>query len=128
MTSPRWIALSRAARVTAECLMLHDVKDIAALEAVRKLVLDMRALVRASDDNGVNALHAAAIYGKPVPLVCALIKEGVDPTAKNSNGQTPADVATESGHALQAKLLQRAAEDAYKRRAAATVAAITTAT
>ena len=47
--------------------------------------------------------------------MCALIKDGVDPTARNYIGQTPADMARQAGHALQATLLDRAAEDKRKR-------------
>ena len=67
------------------------------------------------DAYGNDALHAAAHNGKAVPLICALIKEGVDCTAQNCADQTPAGAAREAGHALQAALLERAAEDKRKR-------------
>ena len=47
--------------------------------------------------------------------MCSLIKEGVDPKATNMTGRTPAYEASEAGHALQATLLERAADDKRKR-------------
>ena len=115
MTSPQWLAMSRTQRLPAEISLLDSVKDTATLQAMRSLVLDMSALVRFQDRVGYNALHAAACYGRAIPLICALIKEGVDPTARNKAGQTPAHVASEAGHTLQATLLERAADDKRKR-------------
>ena len=62
-----------------------------------------------------SALRAAARDGRPVPLIGALIKEGVDPATKNDADQTPGDVARAAGHTLQATLLDRAADDNRKR-------------
>ena len=115
MTSPQWLAMSRTERVQAECRLFHNVKDKATLDAVRSLVLHLPALVQCIDPNGHNALHAAAHQGRAVPLICALIKEGVDPSHTSNAGHTPADKAHEAGHTLQATLLDRAAEDKRKR-------------
>ena len=114
-TTPEWLALSRTQRLQAEGRLAHYVKDKATLDALRSLVLDLPRLFRSRDNYGNNALHATAQDGKPIPLICVLIKEGVDPTARNNVGQTPADVAREAGHALQTTLLERAAEDKRKR-------------
>ena len=119
MTSSRWLALSRTERLEAERDMLHYAKDKATLDAVRSFVLDMSAQVARIDETGNNALHSAANKGRPVPLICALIKEGVDPTHRNDAAQTPAEVASEAGHTLQATLLERAAEDKRRRDIAA---------
>ena len=115
MTSPQWLAMSRTERLQAECGLLHYVRDKATLEAVRSLALDMLAPVLYRMTDGNNALHTAAYLGKAVPLICALIKEGVDPTVANNAGQLPADKAREAGHTLQATLLERAADDKRKR-------------
>ena len=115
MTSTQWLAMSRTERIHAECRLLASVKDTATLGAIRSLVLDMSALTSWQDEDAENALHLAACDGKAVPLICAIVKEGVDPTAKNSVNQTPADVAHEKGHTLQATLLNRAADDKRKR-------------
>ena len=104
--------MSRTERLEAECGLIAFAKDKATLDALHSLVLDMQALICYQDTGGNNSLHAAAVIGKPVPLICALIKEGVDPTATNNAGQTPADMASEAGYTLQATLLNRAAEDA----------------
>ena len=115
MTSPQWLGMSRTERISAERMLLHLISNNSILNTVRGLVLNLSALVSHQDENGQNALHAAAELGKAVPLICALIKEGVDPTAINNAGQTPADVAHEAGHVLQATLLNRAAEDKRRR-------------
>ena len=107
--------MSRTERLEAEQWLLHRVEDTATLNAIRSLVLDMSALVRFRDTEGNNALHIDAIEGRPVPLICALIKEGVDPAARNDYGQTPGDVACEAGHTLHATLLDRAADDKRRR-------------
>ena len=115
MQCPRWLGMSRTERLQAERRLLRFVEDKPTLDAVRNLVLNMSALVSYQDAHGNNALHQAGHNGKAAPLICSLIKEGVDPTAVNDDGQTPADVAHEEGHALQATLLNRAAEDKRKR-------------
>ena len=107
--------MSPRGRLEAEDKLLHHVKDKATLDAVRGLVPDMPALVHYQDVNGNNPLHTAAETGRAVPVICALIKEGVDPTTRNRAGQIPAEVASEAGHALQATLLERAADDKRKR-------------
>ena len=137
MLCPRWLAMSRTERLQAECSLLHFVNDTATLIALHSLVMDISVLLGNCVHNGNNALHTAAEYSKAVPLICALIKEGVDLTALNNSGQMPADVASEAGHTLQATLLNRAAEDKRERdlkaaaaapAAAAAAAAPTTAT
>ena len=122
LTSPRWLAMSRTERVQAESGLIHHVKDKATFDAICRLVLDMSALIHYQDSDGDNALHCAAYNGKAVPLICALIKAGVDPTARTHAGQTPADMASEQGHTLQATLLERAADDKRKRDLAAAAA------
>ena len=107
--------MSRTERLYAERQLLHGVNDTATLVALRGLVLEMPALVSYRDTDGDNALHYAARDGRAVPLICALIKEGVDPTATNDAGQTPAEMAHEKAHTLQAMLLNRAAEDKRRR-------------
>ena len=115
MTSAQWLAMSRTERLQAEYKLLHSVEDNATLDALRGLVSDMSTLVQSKSPGGDNALHFAARHGKAVPLICALIKEGVDPTATNLFDQTPTDVAREAGHTLQATLLDRAAEGKRRR-------------
>ena len=115
MTSPSWLAMSRTERLVAESGLLCSLKDTATFRAVQSLVLDVPALMCYQDAEGRNALHYAADQGKAVPLICALIKEGVDPTATDYAGQTPAEMARDAGHALQVTLLTRAADDKRKR-------------
>ena len=107
--------MSRTERLTAEDLLLHSVADNATLETVRSFALDIPALLHVQKSNGDTALHSAVQLNRAVPLICALLKEGVDPIVKNNAGQTPADMAREEGRALLATLLDRAAEDKRKR-------------
>ena len=48
---------------------------------------------------------------RSAPLLCRLIKMGVNQDARTVHGQTPADKAREKGHTLLAQLLDRAAQD-----------------
>ena len=112
LTSDTWRALSTEARLEAELRLFGYVQDVPTLNVVVKCALNVPAMARFCDNSRDNALHHVAAQGKAVPLICALIKQGVDPTARNSHGQIPADVAQQRGHALQATLLSRAAEDA----------------
>ena len=114
MTSPHWLAMSRTGRLQAEQLLLHAVRDASTLATLCGHVLDMPRLILSQDASGIGCLHAAAAEGKLVPLLCALIKEGVDTAAVNSAGPTPADMAREAAHTLQATLLDRAAKDKRK--------------
>ena len=115
LSCPQWLSMSRSQRLRAEALLLHYVKDNATLNAIRALVVDMSALIEMQTATGDNPLHSVAHHGKGVPVICALIKEGVNPAARNRTGRTPADVAREAGHTLQATLLDRAADDKRKR-------------
>ena len=114
MASHWWLAVSRTERLNAECKLLHYMQGKPTLDAVRDLVLDLSALVQHQDVYGNHALHRAAHNGKAIPLMCALIKEGVDFKAHNFANQTPVEAAREAGHALQTTLLDRAADDKRK--------------
>ena len=115
MTSPQWLAMNIYDRVQAESAVFHQVREIATLNALCSMVLDTSVPARFMFADGSNALHSAARHGKAVPLICALIKEGVDPAATNDAGQTPAEAAREAGHTLHATLLERAADDMRRR-------------
>ena len=115
MTSPRWLAMSTTERHQAENDLLHWVRDVKTLDVLRSHVVNMPALVACLDPERNNVLHTAAFVGKTVPTICALIKEGGDPTALNEQNETPADTARRAGHTLQATLLTRAAEDKRRR-------------
>ena len=54
------------------------------------------------------ALHTAVHRERPLPVLCALIKLGVDCSARNAAGQTAADVARENGLKMHAQLLKGA--------------------
>ena len=60
---------------------------------------------------GNTALHLAAARGTRIPIILRMVATGFDCSALNDLGQTPADVARETGHALQATLLDRKLEE-----------------
>jgi ankyrin repeat protein len=76
-----------------------------------KLLLAAGADVRKTSDRGNTVLHVAAVHKYPAPVLCLLIKAGVDLHAENSDGKTAAQVAADSGNTLAAQLLTRAARD-----------------
>jgi ankyrin repeat protein len=76
-----------------------------------KLLLAAGVDVHKTTDRGNTALHVAAVHKFAAPVICLLIKAGVDLQAENSDGKTAAQVAADSGNALAAALLTRAARD-----------------
>eukprot|EP00953_Heterococcus_sp_UTEX-ZZ885_P038110 19562-Heterococcus_DN1.PRE.4 len=58
---------------------------------------------------GNTALHVAAQHEYPAPVLCLLIKAGIDLRAVNRDGKTAAQVAAACGNTLAAALLTRAA-------------------
>jgi uncharacterized protein len=76
-----------------------------------KLLLAAGADAHKTTDRGSTALHVAAIHKFAAPVLCLLIKAGVDLHVENSDGQTAAQVAADTGNALAAALLTRAALD-----------------
>jgi ankyrin len=80
--------------------------------AAVKILLAANANVHTPTDRGNTALHVAAVHKFAAPVLCLLIKAGVDLHAVNSAGKTAAQVAADTGNALAAALLTRAARDA----------------
>eukprot|EP00953_Heterococcus_sp_UTEX-ZZ885_P019949 11143-Heterococcus_DN1.PRE.2 len=76
-----------------------------------KLLLAAGADVHVTTDTGNTCLPVAAAHKRPASVVCLLIKAGLSLQAVNSEGKTAAQVATDSGNALTAALLVRAAAD-----------------
>jgi ankyrin repeat protein len=76
-----------------------------------KLLRAASADVHNTTDRGNTALHVAAVHKFAAPVLCLLIKAGVDLHALNSAGMTAAKVAADSGNTLAAALLTRAARD-----------------
>jgi ankyrin repeat protein len=75
-----------------------------------KVLLEAGADVRKRTADGDTCLHTAARHGRSAPVVCMLIKAGVDMSAVNDRNQTAAQVALERGNTLIAALLTRAAQ------------------
>jgi uncharacterized protein len=76
-----------------------------------KLMLSAGADAHKTTDTGNTCLHVAAAHSYPAPVLCLLIKAGVDLSAMNADGMTEAQVASAEGNALAAALLNRAAAD-----------------
>jgi ankyrin repeat protein len=78
--------------------------------ATVQVLLAAGADVRVITDTGGTCLHLAASHGLPVPVVCLLIKAGVDLHAVDRHGKTAAQWAHEKGNTLIEQLLVRAAQ------------------
>jgi ankyrin repeat protein len=75
-----------------------------------KPLLAAGADVHVSTDKGDTCLHAAAKHKWSVPMICLLIKAGVNLHAVNSRGKTAAQLARDRGYTLIEQLLNRAAQ------------------
>jgi uncharacterized protein len=75
-----------------------------------KVVLAAGADVHVTTDNGDTCLHKAAAHGYVAPVVCLLIKAGVDLHAVNKEGKIAAQLAHDTEHTLIEQLLNRAAQ------------------
>jgi ankyrin repeat protein len=78
-----------------------------------KALIAAGADVHGTDDESDTMLHTAAKHGYAVPMVCLLIKAGVDLRAVNWQGKTAAQLAHDNGHTLHAQLLTRAAQQGH---------------
>jgi ankyrin repeat protein len=92
---------------------IRTAADVKCLDAVIKHAVHL-PLVVAQTELGTqrNLLHYAVAENRPVSIICRLLKLGIDPTARDSNGHTPADLARAQGNnAMLPQLLDRAAQD-----------------
>jgi ankyrin repeat and SOCS box protein 5 len=80
-----------------------------------KVALAAGADVHAATGSGDTCLHRAAAHMMPAPVVCLLIKAGVDIHAVNNKRKTAAQVAHELGNTLIEQLLNRAAQQGHYR-------------
>jgi uncharacterized protein len=83
----------------------------ASTPAMAKLLLAAGADAHRTTASGNTCLHRAVMCSHPAPVLCLLIKAGVDLHAVNSKGKTAAQVAQSKGNTLAAALLCRAALD-----------------
>jgi uncharacterized protein len=88
---------------TVTALMLAD------KAATLQLLLAAGADVHRITSIGNTCLHVAATHNYPAPVICLLIKAGVDLQATNRYNQTAAQLAEQHGRTLIAALLNRAA-------------------
>jgi ankyrin repeat protein len=78
--------------------------------ATVKMLLAAGADVHVTTDAGDTCMHLAVRHSLPVPVVCLLIKAGVDLQAVNNQGKTAAQVAHDTGNTQIEQLLIRAAQ------------------
>src|SRR5271170_4190594 len=76
----------------ASCGEIHEAAKKGDLEKVKALVSANHTLVSSKDDSGRTPLHWAAAGGYK-ELVQFLLDNKADPRAKDSNGETPLDLA-----------------------------------
>jgi uncharacterized protein len=81
--------------------------------ATAKLLLAAGADVRKVTSAGNTVLHVAAAHDYAVPVICLLIKAGVNLHAKNAAGATAAEVAKAKRHHLIEQLLNRAVQQEH---------------
>jgi uncharacterized protein len=105
------IALIDSLAVECECCGPRTALMYCEQPAHLKLLLATGADVHKTTDRGNTALHVAAAHKFAAPVLCLLIKAGVDLRAVNGAGKTAAQVAADSGNTLAAALLMRAARD-----------------
>jgi uncharacterized protein len=74
-----------------------------------KVLLTAGADANIANDAGDTCLHLAVRHKLIAPVVCLLIKAGVDLHAVNNDGKTAAQIAHDKGNALIEQLLYRAA-------------------
>lgn len=72
---------------------------------VIKVLLRRGASAKFIDIDGCSTLHHAGLLGRDGRLICALYQAGVDPTLRDLEGKTAADLAREKGHEDTAKML-----------------------
>merc|ERR1712032_680478 len=73
--------------------------------AIVKLLLDKKADPVAVDSNGCSGLHYASAYGRKEMLEY-LLKSGLQVNKKNTQGQTPLELATKNKQASSVELLK----------------------
>jgi uncharacterized protein len=78
-----------------------------------KVLLNAGADVHITTAAGDTCLHKAARHGLSAPVICLLIKAGIDIRALNETGQTAAQVAHDKGNTLIEQLLNRAAQQGH---------------
>lgn len=72
---------------------------------VLKVLLSRGASAKVLDNNCCTTLHHAGSLGYDAAVLCGLYKAGVDPTLKNMDDKTAADLAREKGHETAAKMI-----------------------
>jgi Ankyrin repeats (many copies) len=75
-----------------------------------KQLLAAGADVHKASVSGYTCLHTAVIHKRSAPVLCLLIKAGVDLAARNEYGHTAAEIAHSMGSYMTAALLIRAAK------------------
>ena len=78
-------------------LDVHDAAAVGRTRALEELLDADRDAMRRTTAAGDTALHLAAAFGRE-DAVELLLDQGADPTARDGEGRTPADLAAAHGH------------------------------
>jgi ankyrin repeat protein len=110
---PLWREQPQEAREASEGTLLHWAKSVAVIDEIMKHATNPGLAVQLRTyGTGESCLHSAVRHGRPVQVICKLLKlDGVHPLFEDFSGQTAADLAREQGKTLMAQLLDRAAQD-----------------
>ena len=110
MQSESWLQLDSEARRTQEFYALASAQTVKVITAVVDCAPALDSLADLRDCEGGTPLHVAAAKGPSMVVVCKLTKLfGFDVKAQ-CRGHTVTEWATQNGHALLARLLERAAQ------------------
>ena len=113
-TQREWREEPPESRKILESRFLFGAPNVATINEILKhassTAVDSMVQSRQSD-TGHSVLHHAVKMGRPVQVICKLLKLGAHPAWKDNTEQTAADVARAAGQTLIAQLLDRAAQD-----------------
>jgi ankyrin repeat protein len=98
----------------AQCCSAQTALMMCTTVDTMKVLLAASADVNVTTVAGDTCLHAAARHELPVPVICLLIKAGVDLHVVNNRGQTATQIAHDKGSTLIEQLLNRAAAQQQK--------------
>jgi uncharacterized protein len=100
------IGCSNGAQCCTQATALMTSRNV----AITKVLLAAGADVHVTTDAGGTCLHDAARHKYKAPVICLLIKAGVDLHAVNHKGKTATQIAHDKGYLLTEQLLNRAAQ------------------
>ena len=85
--------------------LIFEVKHSPPIYALRLLEEDPTIDINAQDESGMPALHYAVMSEKEEVVKALLAHKDINPSLKDNQGRTPADIALATGHAAIIKML-----------------------